>query len=461
MQSSPVVVSDRPSLMQNFSENAVNFVCDTTFATGSYAIGGSLLGLAKLTPPGRLITGAALLGAMAFCPARPNSDSIFGAPANFVGGQCIATYNWRLDYQLKTGGPTTTFRDGAAQGPIRVFELFKKLDDGVRPVWYFRVQGHNDAVPREISTTLNDNVVTVSNPGLYIFDGRPDDCGNRPLEGGQVITNIVEGDTIDNSKVVDNRDYSVTVPVQFSFGGYSSVLNLRFGDLVIKSLLPLSFNLNIGGSNFSFEEDEDGAVKPTKTNPDPDGVESRIEELLKQIKECVCRPEVDLDLLYVPVVNSSESCTIKDIELLVPKGSVSFSSVDAFRRTASDARSYCLSKLVEQLPEKQIFAATVTSGGKEIFTGEIDTDVVSLRIKIDNYDEALLPKIGLFPDSNQHKFGSVAFVTSGVEGGGAYQYVYDTDTYVPLPKRGKKGRLRVLMKSTISFRIFDTGERLE
>jgi hypothetical protein len=48
----------------------------------------------------------------------------------------------------------------------------------------------------------------------------------------------------------------------------------------------------------------------------------------------------------------------------------------------------------------------------------------------------------------------------GVEGGGDYIYVFDEQTYIPLPKRGKSGKLRILMKRGISFNVYDSGERL-
>lgn len=69
-------------------------------------------------------------------------------------------------------------------------------------------------------------------------------------------------------------------------------------------------------------------------------------------------------------------------------------------------------------------------------------------------------KIDLFPASNQRKFGSVSFVTDGVQGGGDYVYVFDTETYIPLPTRGKEGRLRILMKKGLSFEVYDSGERV-
>jgi hypothetical protein len=360
---------------------------------------------------------------------------------------------------LVDGTPQPVFFDGPVFGPVRVFELFIGLVDGSRRVWFFRVQGANESSPREISTTVAASVATLSSPRLFRVDGLPDDCGDISGGGGQVITNINEGDTINNTSIVDNRDNSVVVQIPVNIGGIQTTMNLKFRDLVIGSLLPLSFTVEIGGTYFGFEEDDDGKIKPTKTNPEKGLPDNKIEELLSKIKECVCKPEVDLDLLFIPVVNGVESCSITTVDVLVPKGSVSDFQYSQLINTADAAKELCQKKALLQLEEKQIFAATVRGGNYEIFTGDIEVDVVSLRVKVIGFDESIVPEITLFSGSNQHKFGSIGFVGSGIQGGGQYLYVYDIDTYLPLPKRGKKGRLRILFKESVSFVVYDTGER--
>jgi hypothetical protein len=113
-----------------------------------------------------------------------------------------------------------------------------------------------------------------------------------------------------------------------------------------------------------------------------------------------------------------------------------------------------------QLEESLIYAATTTQDGRELFSGLIDTDVVSLRIKITDIQNPTLNILTLYPEAKQRKFGSISFVTESVNGGGDYIYVFDTDTYLPLPTRGKKGKLRILLKGGISFEVYDTGERI-
>lgn len=460
MQPSNIVVTDRKTLSDNFSENAGRFLCDVTLGTGAYAVGGQLLGLVKLAPPARLITAGAVLTALALCPSSADEGALYGAPPPFSGGQCPVVYDFTYVKSDDVITPAQGRIDANVLGPIQSVEV--TFEEGIpdRNLKRFtaRIVGAQGLVVfTDFAFTAAFGTCSIA---LVRNDNLPDDCGSFGGQGGQIITNVNNGDTIDNSKVVDSRDQKVIVPVFFNVGGINNSLNFEFGDLVIESLLPLSFNVDIGGSRFGFEEGDDGKLKPKKTNPDKDGAANKIEELLKEIKECVCKPDVDLDMLFLPVVDASVSCDIKALNFLVPKGSVSPSQERVIEETAQLAREACKRRNVEQLPEKQIFAATVVTGGAEVFTGEIDVDVVSLRVKIDGFDENILPKITLYPDSNQRKFGSVAFVTDSVQGGGDYIYVFDSDTYVSLPKRGKKGKLRILFKAGTSFSVFDTGERI-
>lgn len=462
MAPSDIVVTDRQSLAANFAENSKQVLCSAAFGAGAYAIGGSLLGFPPLTPAAALVTGGALLTSLALCPSG-SEDSIFGQPPAFSGGQCDAVYNFE--------GQTNSYQDvGGAPGgrPIRVLgirgpvTIQNGLLDGLQPpstpIQALRFVGADGRVFDAIFESYGH--VPGSLTGVFSrTDGLPDNCGNAPNSGGQVIRNSESGDTIDNSTVVNNSDYSLTIPVVFNLGGINNTLNLKFGDIRIGSLLPLSFKINIGGADFEFGENPDGILEPRETNPDEEGTKGRTEELLKKIRECVCKPDVDMDLLYLPLVGDATSCDIVSAEFLVPKGSVDAGVVDSFLTSASLANVACNRLAVEQLPESQIFAATVTAGGAEVFTGIIGPEVVSLRVVITSFDENILPKISLYPDSNQRKFGSVNYCGDGGSGGGDYIYVFDNSTFVPLPKRAKNGRLRILFKPGTSFTIYDTGER--
>lgn len=461
---SSVVVTDRASLAQNFSENAKSVLCQAAFGAGAYAIGGRLLGFAALTPPSALLTGAALLGAMALCPSRPDGEAIFGSPPDFSGGQCPVEYE--VSVRLVWLGATTgTQYAGSAARGIRGVGPFSGLTivEGpgrqavARLVFADRVHDFGGQDYPASEDLIGTGVVYEV---IRRVDGLLDNCGNAPSSGGQIINNVEEGDTIDNSRVENNSNFSTVIPVLFNLGGINNSINLKFGDIEIEKLLPFEFNIDIGGSRYKFREKPDGDLEPVGINPEQEAANDRIEKLLKGIQECVCSEKPEMSELFLPVVASATSCDIVSRSFLVPKDSVSESIVDEFISSAVLASSQCESQVVEQLPETQIFAATVTTGGAELFTGEIKPEVHSLRLEILSYDPELLPKISLYPDSNQRKFGSVNYCSFDGAGGGDYIYVFDNSTYIPLPSRGKSGRLRVLMKPGTSFRVFDTGERV-
>lgn len=457
---SDVIVTDRNSLAQNFSENSKQVLCSAAFGAGAYAIGGSLLGFPPLTPAGALVTGGALITALALCPSNASQEAIFGSPPTFSGGQCSAVYDVVVRLFAPNGSSQDT--EGRIQGPVRGLRFLDPPSVNLSGLY---IVGSGGGGPDGESYAIVSSGSPAQIPSSNIVsvrrvDGQPDNCGNAPNTGGQIISNVTNGDTIDNSKVVNNSDFSTVIPVEFNLGGISNTLNLQFGPIEIESLLPVSFNINIGGSNFRFKERPDGTLEPEPTNPDKSKPNDKLEKTLKEVKDCVCTPVVDLDMLLLPVVLDDGGCKIVTETFLVPKGSVSDSQFQRFVDSANLAREGCLSAIVSQLPQTLIFSASTTDDGREIFTGKIAPDVVSLVLKITDIRESGPPKINLYAASNQRKFGSVSFVMDGVRGGGDYLYVFDEETYIPLSKRGKEGRLRILMKKGLSFEVYDSGERV-
>jgi hypothetical protein len=458
VMASSIIVTDRDSLAANFAENSVNVLCQAAFGAGAYAIGSGLLGIPPVSAPVALVTGGALLAALTFCPSGGASqDDIFGSPPQFAGGQCATAYRFTAVIFDRTGFASAV--DGSFSGAAAAFY----------PPYAGPVAGRAITVVNAAGRQIgNSNGLSGSDGAPYRvgdivvsrLDGLPDNCGSLPSSGGQIITNNITGDTIDNSKVENNQNSFQIIPVFIDVGGINASLNLKFGPIQIEKLLPLEFNIDIGGANFKFGEDDDGRIKPRGTNPDKDAPNDKIEKLLKEIKECVCGGSVELETFSIPFSDAAGSCDLDTIQVEVPKGSVPPGAENLLLNSAVAAKERCENRSPEQLEESQIFAATITVGGAEIFTGLIDNDVISLRIQIDAFDPELLQKITLYPDSNQRKFGSVSYVGASVNGGGDYIYVFDQSTYVPLPKRGKKGRLRILFKPGTSFRVFDTGERL-
>jgi hypothetical protein len=467
---SNIPVTGIDSLAQNFAQNSERFLCDLALGTGSYAIGARVLGLAKFTPQTALVTTGALMTALALCPSGANQQAIIGIPPTFTGGQCPVDY--RIFARLGSFTEASCAVSVGAESPVGVGRgpiSLRKTPSGQ----VISLPSCNIFNVALISTDVMANGIVVAGAGNQLdlpgsgyvitrverIDGLPDNCGDAPREGGQ-LHSTADGDTFIDNSVVDNSNNFRLVPVTVNMGGINTTLTLKFGDLRIGSLLPFTYVINIGGTDFGFRRNPDGTSDPVPTSPDPEADKDGLKTLLRQIKDCVCDSPVELEALQLPLVRSSVSCDVTLQNFLVPKDSVGQSIVQDFQDSAQLATVACSEVVPVQLEESLIYAATTTQDGRELFSGLIDTDVVSLRIKITDIQNPTLKILTLYPEAKQRKFGSISFVTESVNGGGDYVYVFDTDTYLPLPTRGKKGKLRLLLKGGISFEVYDTGERI-
>jgi hypothetical protein len=467
---SSTVVSSLGTLYQNISENAENAFCQGVLGAGAYTVGSTILGNPLPKPPQLYAIGGLLLAGFALCPSSPTQAGLYGKPPLFSGGQCGVNYtmeaNWRYyaDQSGNTSAGGTSRQD--IPGPIsQVGEppIGLKLPYDPNTTVILR-----DANGYPILQITNGFGIVGGSFNVFVRrrDGQPDNCGNAPNSGAQIITNNISGDTVNSNNVGDTTTNNYIVPITFAYANFSSVINVPIGGIKIGSLFPLNFSLNFGGVRIGFGANKDGNLEPRPVNPDPSQPENSDEILQKIYAElvraanCVCTPPVNLDMLHLPLVEDSVSCDIVSETLLVPTGSVSDVLFAKILRSAELAREKCLDSPTPQKPEALIFAASTTQDGREIFTGEIAPEVHSLRLKITEIRDDGPEKLSIYEASNQRKFGSVSFVLSNILGGGDYLYVFDTETYVPLPVRGQPGKLRVLMKKGLSFEVYDTGERV-
>lgn len=452
---SNIVVTDRPSLAANFAENSKQVLCQAAFGAGAFAIGGRLVGAAALTPQGSLATGAALLAGLAFCPAFADPNQILGQPPGFSGGQCLLPYKFRWTVSDPSYmGASSGLTDVTVPGPVSALEQTTS-NTGPGSVQAYGVRGTSAIGPFEFPFICGTVQGASGSISLERADGGVDDCGDAPRTGGQIVSSP-GGDTITN--VEDNRDYSTVIPVQFSIGGDTSTINLNFGGIKIGSLFPLDFSVNIGGSDFRFKENPDGELEPAPTSPDSEAPDDKIQRLLKEIKDCVCGGNQEVSSIFLSTVDFSDGCSLRTESLQVQPGSVPPEQFERFESTAAAALSACQDGSPQQLPESAIFSAS--SAGMEIFSSEFGPEVISLRLKITGISENGPSLISTFPEAGQRKFGSVAYTIANSNGGGDYIYIFDEDTYIPLPKRAKSGRLRLLLKDGVAFSLFDTGERI-
>lgn len=465
-QPSEVVVTGPATLAQNFGENSKNFLCQLTFGTGAYAIGGRILGVAKFTPQTALVTSGALLAALALCPSGASQNAIVGVPSELQGGQCPVVYQVVLNYVFNAdiaagnpGIPQTEIVN--AIGPLSIRKLPDSSSAG--RFFYQLVNGAGN-IPWQFQ--LNPSKGDQFSVSVSRTDGGPDNCGSLPNEGGQLIQNTQNGDVINGDTIIDNSTEIGIAPITVNMGGINTTFDVSFGDIQIHAFAPFTYTVVIGGTRWGFRLGSDGNPEPFPVNPDPelpvDQEDSwrKVIDKLEEIRACVCQgesPVFKADLLdYLDL----EDCLIKKQQVFFPENEELNPIISRFIASAVAAERTCSEQFPEQLEETIIFAATTLEDGREIFTGKIGPEVVSLRLKILEFVPGLSIPISTYPAANQFKFGSVSFTSENNAGGGDYLYVFDENTYIPLPRRGKPGRLRLLLKERISFEVYDTGERL-
>ncbi|AXH78948.1 MAG: hypothetical protein [Circular genetic element sp.] len=467
---SQIVIQDWDTLQQNFTQNAQQVFCSAASDAGKLAILGGVTGAVYAAPQAFVGLGALALVGAAACGGNLSAPAIGGNPPPFSGGQCPVPYTVKVnlieifqgqDYPKgeQVGGATGPIVELAVPG--RYNPSYGVIRAGNPPVDVLFGGAFGGADTRQWRF---DNIRITRN------DGQPDNCGSLPGSGGQIITNVEEGDKIDETNITNNTNTVYVIPVGINLGGQQITVNMPFSNVKVDEAFPLKFNVDIGGVKFHFQNDHSdpqnpilkpvpGPAAPTPT-PGSDSDPSQVIKLLKEIKECTCSPDVELDMVYLPYVDSSVDCGVQVKSFLAPRGAFDGGILQKFTDTAASAVRKCEEDNVEQQGRTLLYSASVTAESGELFTPPITPEVVSLVLVVTEIRENGPDLITIYPAANQRKFGSVAFVLPDVNGGGNYIYIYDTETYIRLPRRAVNGRLRLLMRRGISFNVYDSGERL-
>ena len=467
---STIQISDWDTLQRNFTENSQKVFCASSQAAGALAILGGVTGAAYAAPAAFVGLGALAIVGAAACGGQLDPDEVAGQGPAFSGGQCPVQYvvSYLLVYD-----PTYS-ETGSITVSGKIHSVDRQTPPGMSDgIYCDHGIASNPEAHRYTPIFLQFSVypgATIQNITVVRVDGLPDDCGSLPRAGGQIIINTETGDTIDTTNITNNTFTTFVVPVGILISGNPITVNMPFSNIKVAEAFPLKFSLDIGGVKFHFQNDhsdpQNPILKPVpgpaapEPTPGSDSDQSQIIKLLKEIKECSCKPDVDLDMLFLPYIDKAQSCSIVTEALMVPKGSVDGPTLQLFQETAQLAVQQCERENIQQQQPTLIYSASTTAQGVELFTPLIGTEVVSLKLVITETRQEAPQLLTLYPAASQRKFGSVSYVLGGVNGGGDYIYIFDTETYIPLPKRGQPGRLRLLLKNGLSFNVYDTGERI-
>lgn len=432
---------------------------------GSIATGTPLLG--GLILPGALLAAGRCLGA----PYNSTRPPGYGSPA--PNGQCRAGYSMNLGWTryIDSSGAqaSTDLSRNAVLGPITVtrFDLRFGLQT-TDQAGGMRITDGNGAVIVNITDAFG--IV----PGTYVYEltpwaNNPDNCGAQPpiyLPSPPTlplppITRDPDGNPI-------LPPYNKPLPYQPDPSVPPIWLPVVFPPIILKPDIsfPISIPINlggidVGGINLKFDGTFEISFSQGKGGESKDYT-----AILNEIRNCACpkpTPPVctydTVDIPYLDTSDSGEPCKVSTFKLQVAPGGLSSVNAARLASTSAAALSGCQAEAPVQQQEVLIAVGTVPSPAVEQFTPPIPPEVVSIRVRITSIPPEL-SKVFVYPAADQYKFGSVAFSLLPARAGGDYVYLFDQDTYIPLPRRAKPGVIRLLLKGGVGWEVYDTGERL-
>ncbi len=391
-------------------------------------------------------------------PPSPNLPAI-GSPQK--GGQCPVLYNVRATITAVRGDglvfTATSSFDNQFVGPFTLDARKTsfnppnqdqyRLSVGVlKGGTYTELEGFNGGGPDPANALVFQSAAFTK---LERVDGRPDDCGvSPPVVWPPQFPPIPypEPDPTDPDRIWPD----ITINVDFKAFVFSPVITIpvNFGGFKIDAdvRIPITIPVDIGGIKIGDVILRPEAEPEYRPNPAPTGGDG------PEPPEC---PETTTIVVPFAV---RESCEGSSAELEVLTDSLPPELVGRLIDTKNLALECCGgdSKPIQE-PEELLQSGTSPNPAAEQFV-TVPADCVSVRLRITSPGSAR--QISTFGPAGQRKFGSLGYSLEGMSGGGDYVYVYDADTYYPLPPRGKNGRVRLLLASGVAWELYDTGERL-
>jgi hypothetical protein len=371
------------------------YLCNNVFVQGGIAAAGYGTITGNLHPAVGLSAAAVSLGRANLCSNdgfTPNDH--LPQPHPLVGGQCQASYLVVATVQysnFQSSGTQTLIASSSPNvaGPVGGFRWtpFPLEDNGQPRQWSLAVVDAN-GVERGMGNAqgviqLDYGPGVVVNSSATRQDGQPDNCGNLP---GSAIAIVGSPDDV-------LPPGSITVP---SPTGSGPSLTLPIANFKIEKLFGVDgplVNFDVGGVTVKVDfgkeppevtdvsgdveraidriEDElanqgDALAQEGQDNADILRYLETLSQLSQQIRDCTCRPEVELESLWIPYVQCAGEDTPPS-ELLaqvqVPKDTVGGDLIQALSESSDLAVLGCEGHPVYAVPDsfqqKRMFAPPV------------------------------------------------------------------------------------------------------
>lgn len=382
-------------------------------------------------------------------PALSGSGAVVTRRAS--GGQCPIAYNVTVSGPqtgFGTPPPFTRILLGPLQYRAGVPDIAGRYTEG-----YYAANYTPDNDNRVVATYTGQPYNTATFTIVPRNAGQLDNCGSEPPTYVPPLPPPVYPPRPPGEPP---RVRPITIPVVFFWGTFAPqvTLNLNIGEINLSGEIKLPIyapvtleGIRIGDvkigidGNITFRERD--YADPTTDAP-PGGGEPP--------PECP-----DTTTIVVPFA-VREECEISEAEIEVVTESLPPALVGRLIDSANLAVEGCSGGgKPPQLPQVLLQSGTAPNPVGERFV-DVPLACVSVRLRITSAGSAR--GITTYGTAGQRKFGSLGFALEGMNGGGDYVYVYDSETYYPLPPRGKPGRIRLLLAPGVGWELYDTGERL-
>lgn len=253
----------------------------------------------------------------------------------------------------------------------------------------------------------------------------------------------------------------VRVPFQPSFGPTFDI-PITIGPIEV----PISFNfpitINIDGRDYSL--DADGDLSPRR---DGDGgltpeQESQLEKAFKdsdrELLEGVYEELFDERLIQLttgPCGEEADSVVVLGNGIGLLASAFTQESLARYSQT----QGLCPPDRPSNVSESLLFSGVAGEFGRTFYSSEFGPEVRAVRLEITGYDAAVVPDSSPFSGSGNRKYGNISCTMDGVDGPGEYVFIQAEEQYLPLPNRSRDARIRVQVRPSVSFSVYDTGER--
>lgn len=450
----PPVGSDPWSQLQNGIASSIsNYLCShqVQLYSGAAAAILSNPGSSALIPPALI----AATWLWSHCQTGPRP--VYPASA-FTGGQCST--NYAIQYRNPQSNQWADFFDSGMRGPITNIQEFPTPPNGGSG--RFLMTNYTGFTKEYLTPNFGGYNNYLFPYRLIREDGQPDNCGNpapvppeapdtpAPIQNYNITLNFSDGD--------------FTVPI--SIGPFQPQFNL--GPVIIPLYLngmPINVDVNFD-VNIGFPRGAKPVDDRTTEDQNYRADDSDCEEAAEKAQEASNKLDCVVDAVCSPFswefIHSF--CDTNEEPVIINGNGSGLSGLAELIQVKDDvdnarALDDCPEDTEQENPTQ--IAQGLSTESSPIFVVSVDDEVKSVSLIIDSYNDARVNLYRLAPNGNEEgKFGAISSGLAQQNGVCTEpKYVWNRKTYLRLIESQKQRIVKISLRPTIQWKLFDTGER--